>query len=638
MNRTRLASLIASLISDCEIVDEQQIPEEQLTNESYSMVIPGDQPLRKHVLFIVDDYLSTAEKLTIFKSIIKYLETAPDRTLVSLILLSSVVNVYMLGRAQGPVQSEVFSGAMTQDLYKYLTFHARDMICDLTTSRSSLLETVEDICYGLECKSNAIANNSLNKRRTTNRMDKGAPKCLGFMFELLLSILNQDTKLEAVKHMIIFNGGELPQPNLPDSARTEQNKQYFASLGVSLSKTKAAAHLYCLGNAVYGIERMAPLVENCGGSIMWQNVRDISGDMSREIAKCIEKTIGYDCVIRLQTTSNVTLSQIAGATQESSLFTKRYPVLTQDKKFWASFLISSRINTQPIFLQCTNSYTDTVMCAKVTHVSTVRYDCVVDHEEIMCAMCPDTVFALCARHHLQALDQRKENSDALVEQAHQLVTNSETAVQHTVKALIEEYLEKLYFLLHGPIISRMLQQRDLQYYLLHLLSRASVTAVSHLVKAKLYQLSYCTEAGSTELRISEYPPVTLALRSDKAVVLDTMTDIYIWIGSKVQNKKEELLEQAKLFVEQLTADRFPVPSRAVLLDDTASNRFVDCYLMPLHKDSLDMQLSILPELKEISAEDLRQLSYKFQHVTLKSFNQWLEEVRLLVTPSLTYKT
>ena len=77
----------------------------------------------------------------------------------------------------------------------------------------------------------------------------------------------------------------------------------------------------------------------------------------------------------------------------------------------------------------------------------------------MCAMCPDTVFALCARHHLHALDQRKENAEALVEQAHQLVTNSETAVQDTVKALIEEYLEKVYFLLHGPIISRMLQQR-----------------------------------------------------------------------------------------------------------------------------------------------------------------------------------
>ena len=80
---------------------------------------------------------------------------------------------------------------MTQDLYKYLTFHARDMMCDLTTSRSSLIETIQDICYGLECKSNAIANNSLNKRRTTSRMDKGAPKCMGFMFELLLSILNQ---------------------------------------------------------------------------------------------------------------------------------------------------------------------------------------------------------------------------------------------------------------------------------------------------------------------------------------------------------------------------------------------------------------------------------------------------------------
>ena len=39
------------------------------------------------------------------------------------------------------------------------------------------------------------------------------------------------------------------------------------------------------------------------------------------------------------------------------------------------------------------------------------------------------------------------------------------------------------------------------------------------------------------------------------------------------------MDQAKMFVEQLTADRFPAPSRSVLLDDTASNRYistVDC--------------------------------------------------------------
>ena len=88
------------------------------------------------------------------------------------------------------------TGSMTQDLYKYLTFHARDMMCDLTTSRSFLMETIQDICFGLECKSNAMANNSLSKRRTNNRIDKGAPKCMGFMFELLLSILNQVCLLE----------------------------------------------------------------------------------------------------------------------------------------------------------------------------------------------------------------------------------------------------------------------------------------------------------------------------------------------------------------------------------------------------------------------------------------------------------
>ena len=39
---------------------------------------------------------------------------------------------------------------------------------------------------------------------------------------------------------------------------------------------------------------------------------------------------------------------------------------------------------------------------------------------------------------------------------------------------------------------------------------------------------------------------------------------------------------------------------------------------------------------EVSAEELCQLNSKFQHITLKSFNQWLEEIRLIITPSLSF--
>ena len=133
---------------------------------------------------------------------------------------------------------------------------------------------------------------------------------------------------------------------------------------------------------------------------------------------------------------------------------------------------------------------------QVTHVSTVRYDCLVDHNEIMAAMCPDTVFTLSARAHLArsarvqavsrsahadasfaGLEQRKEEKEALVHRAHSLVTSSERTVQTGVKGLVEEYLEKIYFLLNGPFISRMLQHRCGVYWNLSL--TVSISSIDH---------------------------------------------------------------------------------------------------------------------------------------------------------------
>ena len=94
-------------------------------------------------------------------------------------------------------------------------------------------------------------------------------------------------------------------------------------------------------------------------------------------------------------------------------------------------------------------------------MSTVRYDCLVDHDEIMGSMCPDTVFALSARAYFRVLHQRKESSEVLLQQARSLVSSSHGAER--VKKVVEMYLEKVYFLLNGPVISRMLQQRFVKF-------------------------------------------------------------------------------------------------------------------------------------------------------------------------------
>eukprot|EP00116_Pleurobrachia_bachei_P000936 sb/3461198/ len=341
------------------------IPQSVATGETYTILDKGVGSLSQVLIFIVDDFLSTKEKLHIFNAISRTVSEADEGTRVCMFLMSSVINVYMLSRKSpgGIIETEVLSGSMSKGLLPFLTAHWKDMICEISTSRARLLEILGDITTGLMRKDKAMSGGN-NPFLRQKRVNKGDGKCFGFTFEMLVTFL------------------KLAQPLFIP----------FFSLGAALSRVKAAVHIYCVGDAVYAIETLQRMISYCGGSLKW--TRELVNDVRREIESFVDNICGHDCVIRLQTTHNISIAQVNGETLDSAQFGRRYPVLTRDKKFHALFSIPSRINTAPVYLQCTNSYTEPATSTRITHVTTLRFDCVVDHEEIILSLCPDTAFAL----------------------------------------------------------------------------------------------------------------------------------------------------------------------------------------------------------------------------------------------------
>ena len=96
---------------------------------------------------------------------------------------------------------------------------------------------------------------------------------------------------------------------------------------------------------------------------------------------------------------------------------------------------------------------------QITHVTTVRYDCILDHDELLSALDSDCTFALTAQSHLH-----EKSTDELLIIAHALATSAQTGLRGGgarggARYIVDSYLEKIYFLLHGPLISHMSQQR-----------------------------------------------------------------------------------------------------------------------------------------------------------------------------------
>jgi hypothetical protein len=138
----------------------------------------------------------------------------------------------------------------------------------------------------------------------------------------------------------------------------------------------------------------------------------------------------------------------------------------------------------------------------------------------------------------------------------------------------------------------------------------------------------------------EVPLENLAMQSDKVLLMDNQTDIFIWsgretIGPEFDVKRENLFKLAK----DLCKYRFPHPiilqfkvqhpynlQLNISKEGASMSRWFTCRLVPSHKDSPNEQLDAFPQLEELNDSQLKKLLSKFFKTDDLSYNQYLRSI------------
>jgi len=193
---------------------------------------------------------------------------------------------------------------------------------------------------------------------------------------------------------------------------------------------------------------------------------------------------------------------------------------------------------------------------------------------------------------------------------------------------------KLFLLRRGPLLGPILQHPDDIDWIRSLFLNASFEDSKRIIEPPLYMVFLrdsdtdiskddTNDKDNRSIDIYQVPVEDLSLQSDKVLILDHHTDIFIWSGLKrSSNDYNYLREYCLNYIHSQITHRFPQPNIMLFKEGTSMARWLQCRLIPSHKDSLEEQLVSFSQLDELTQEELAKLMSKFHRTDDLSFNQY----------------
>jgi len=183
---------------------------------------------------------------------------------------------------------------------------------------------------------------------------------------------------------------------------------------------------------------------------------------------------------------------------------------------------------------------------------------------------------------------------------------------------------KIFMLRKGPMLGPILQHADDIDYVRCLFLNADFDVCNRLIEPALWM------AIDREEKFYQVPAEDLALQSDKVLLLDAHTDIFIWIGSSLSVDDEENSSRQRNNLTTLALEsarhRFPKPQILQFKEGSSMARWLQCRLVPSHKDSPEEQNLCFPQLDELTAENRAKLMAKFHRTDDLSYNQYFRKL------------
>ena len=173
----------------------------------------------------------------------------------------------------------------------------------------------------------------------------------------------------------------------------------------------------------------------------------------------------------------------------------------------------------------------------------------------------------------------------------------------------------------GPLLSSLLQHPDdISLY-------RSLFLYSNRSDCYRFLFPVCLSFDCFLGELIEVPMETLALQSNKILYVDTHQSILIWSGELVKGMEYDYYRQGCI---QRAADqsqyRVPAPELLVFEAGSSAARWLQCRMIPTHKDSMSLQNLSFPPVQSLTQKQRQELIQQFPPTDDQSFVEYFQQL------------
>lgn len=135
--------------------------------------------------------------------------------------------------------------------------------------------------------------------------------------------------------------------------------------------------------------------------------------------------------------------------------------------------------------------------------------------------------------------------------------------------------------------------------------------------------------SSSVCRVSQLPLESLALQSNRILLLDHQTQILIWSGSRLTTNTFDSYRRACLDRAASQSQwRLPRPDLLSFNEGSSASRWLQVRLIPSHKDLPEQQEQTFPQLKGLTHGQRKEVTDKFLPTDEPSFRQFMQQLKV----------
>ncbi|PRP79247.1 hypothetical protein PROFUN_13040 [Planoprotostelium fungivorum] len=502
----------------------------------------------------------------------------------------------------------------------------------------------------------SIALDAIRETALRRRSPSGL-RCMGTAVETCLSIhemiqqRNQSVQLHGRVTLFIsghpnFGPGSLP--SILDDSREgrryflEQADEYYRKLTITASDMDLAIDIIC---GDMGVPMLNRLCLGTGGTILLQREME-EQQLKKNLVKGIHRVVGIRGVVDVMCNRGLRLTHVIGPSSASQIQPEQendspyritIPLSSVQPRTSLTLLydIESDLHRDNIDFQFSVSFTNSHN-QRVLRVVTHRVPTTGSEEQYIASIDGDITAVMiskmmCAQARKQ-IDHR--NNTAAVEQSVVKILRGCGKVSRRGGYVLPTHLsllpKRLFMLQRGPLLGPILQHMDDIDYMRCLLIQANLQDSLRMIDPPLFMVDSSLR-GEQPLELYPLPTEDLAMQSDKILLLDHHTEVFRWLGGMVGRihqtaDLEGILKRCDEYVESISRHRYPHPSSHSFKEGTSMARWIQCRLIPSHKDTTEEQLENFPQMDELTEEDRRRLLSKFHRTDDLSYLQWFKKL------------